>query len=150
MTGGPVETQPVQTDKGKRGHELDIHVTFTHPLPEAQALAALLVLDGFRVELYRPHPAPTRPAHEPVPEPEVTPDIPSARLTGPLHDPEAVRAGLSALLGKDARYVEVGVRGLLRSSTGQTEWMPWKLNKVLKRAEAGKVGFEESVRYVLE
>ncbi|CAM3254157.1 hypothetical protein DESA109040_05230 [Deinococcus saxicola] len=150
MTGGPSETQPVKTDKGRRGHELDIHVTFAHPLPEAQALAALLVLDGFRVELYRPHPAPTRTASEPVPQPEVKPDIPSARLTGPLRDPEAVRAGLSALLGKDARYVEVGVRGLLRSATGQTEWMPWKLNKVLKRAEAAKVEFEEAVRYVLE
>ncbi|GGO30919.1 hypothetical protein [Deinococcus humi] len=139
-----------QTDKGTRGHELDIHVTFAHPLPEAQALAALLVLDGFRVELYRPHPAPTRPPGEPVPEPEETPDIPSARLTGPLRDPEAVRAGLSALLGKDARYVEVGVRGFLRSTTGQTDWMPWRTNKVLKRTEAEKVGFEEAVRYVLE
>lgn len=147
----PQPTQPhTQVDKGSRGHELDIHVTFTHPLPEAQALAALLVLDGFRVELYRPHPAPTRPPGEPVETPDTPPDIPSARLTGPLHDPEAVRAGLSALLGKDARYVEVGLRGFLRSATGQTEWMPWKLNKVLKRAEAGKVGFEEAVRYVLE
>lgn len=55
----------VKTDKGTRGHELDVHVTFAHPLPEAQALAALLVLDGFRVELYRPHPAPTRPPANP-------------------------------------------------------------------------------------
>jgi hypothetical protein len=146
MTDAP----KAQPDRGTRGHELDIHVTFTHPLPEAQALAALLVLDGFRVELYRPHPAPTRPSHEPLPEPEETPDIPSARLTGPLRAPEVVRAGLSALLGQDARYVEVGVRGFLRSTTGQTEWMPWKVNRVLKRAEAGKVAFEEGVRYVLE
>ncbi len=145
-----MSASPSGGDRGVRGHELDLHVTFTHPLPEAQALAALLVLDGFRVELYRPHPAPTRPAGETVPEPAEVPPIPSARLTGPLHDPEAVRAGLAALLGQDARYVEVGLRGFLRSATGQTEWMPWRTNRVLKRAEAGQVGFEPAVRYVLE
>lgn len=55
----PASTPPAstRTDKGVRGFELDIHVAFTQPLPAAQARAALLTLDGFTVDLYRPHPA---------------------------------------------------------------------------------------------
>ncbi|ACO45374.1 hypothetical protein DEDE109153_16575 [Deinococcus deserti] len=144
---GPAQTR---TDKGVRGFELDVHVTFTRPLPEAEALSALLALEGFRVDLYRPHPAPTRPAHEAPPVQVPAAQIPSARLNGPLRDPEAVRAGLTALLQGPARYIEVGVRGFLRSATGHTEWMPWRRNAVLSRTMVAQVTFEEGVRFVLE
>ena len=53
------ESQPGRTERGQRGFELDFHVTFRRPLGEEEARRALLVLDGFRVELYRPHPDPT-------------------------------------------------------------------------------------------
>lgn len=142
-----------RTDKGTRGFELDLHVTFTRPLPEAQARAALLALPGFTVDLYRPHPNPTgqtSTGQTPTQTPEEVPGVPSARLTGPLTDPDAVRAGLAALLGGDARYVEVGLRGFLRSAQGQTEWMPWRRNVVLPRADVARVTFEESIRFVLE
>nr|WP_254633088.1 hypothetical protein [Deinococcus sp. GbtcB9] len=127
---------------------MDLHVTFTRPLPEAQARAALLALPGFTVDLYRPHPNPT--GQRPTQTPEEAPGVPSARLTGPLTDPDAIRAGLAALLSGDARYVEVGLRGFLRSAQGQTEWMPWRRNVVLPRADVARVTFEESIRYVLE
>lgn len=143
-------TQPQpETDKGVRGFELDIHVAFVDRLPEEQAIAALRVLDGFRVDLYRPH---AQALHRgPVaPVPGQGEGVPSARLTGPLRDAEAVRAGLAALLGGPARYVEVGVRGFLRSASGQTDWMPWRRNRVLGRGDTAQVGFEEGVRYVLE
>ncbi|GAA0515653.1 hypothetical protein [Deinococcus depolymerans] len=142
-TTSPASTR---TDKGVRGFELDIHVAFTQPLAAAQARAALLALDGFTVDLYRPHPAALH-ADQAGDAPDA---VPSARLTGPLRDPDVLRAGLSALLGGPARYVEVGVRGFLRSAAGQTEWMPWKRNAVLPRADVARVTFEEGVRFVLE
>lgn len=130
--------------KGVRGFELDIHVAFTQLLPRAAAAQELLVLDGFRVDLYQPHPnAMPR-------EVDVTDAVPSARLTGPLRDQAAVRAGLAALLTGSARYVEVGLRGFLRSVDGQTEWMPWRRNVVLQRHDLSGLTFEEGVRYVLE
>lgn len=141
-----------ETQKGTRGFELDIHLSFSRPLPEAEARTALLAFDGFRVDLYRPHPAPTRPRSEPLPEvPEGgEAQVPSARLTGPLRDPEAVRAGLAALLGGPARYAEVGLRGLLRSAEGVPDWMPWRRNVVLARGDTARVAFDEGVKYVLE
>ncbi|MFC4426310.1 hypothetical protein [Deinococcus navajonensis] len=146
----PEGAPETRTDKGVRGFELDLHVTFSSPVPEPEALAALLVLDGFRVELYRPHPAPTRPAQEVRDLPTPALPVPSARLTGPLHGQEEVRAGLAALLQGPARYIEVGVRGFLRSATGQTEWMPWRRNVVLPRAETRRVTFEPGVKFILE
>lgn len=146
MTGtSPTSTR---TDKGVRGFELDIHVAFSQPLPEAQARAALLALDGLTVDLYLPHPSPLH--ADPGATPDPAAGVPSARLTGPLREPEAVRAALSALLGGPARYVEAGVRGFLRSAGGQTEWMPWRRNQVLPRAQVAAVTFEEGVRFVLE
>lgn len=133
-----------QPEKGTRGFELDIHVAFRHALPEAGARAALLALEGFTVDLYRPHPN-AMPA-----EVTVADAVPSARLNGPLRDAAALREGLAALLDTEARYIEVGVRGFLRSSTGQTEWMPWRKNVVLGRGEVDKVSLEEGVRFVLE
>lgn len=138
-----------RTDKGIRGFELDIHVAFVRPLPEAEALSALLVLEGFHVELYRPHPSPLRPVGEQPPTFEPL-AIPSARLTGPLRDPQAVQAGLAALLQAQARYIEVGLRGFLRSPHGQTEWMPWRRNIILPRMETARVQFSEGAKYVLE
>jgi hypothetical protein len=140
---------PPRPDKGVRGHELDIHVAFARPLPPSQAGAALGVLGGLHVELYAPHPSSTRAL------PAETPDIPdaavpSARVTGPLGDPDAVRAGLRTLLDTDARYIEVGVRGFLRGADGRTDWVPWRRNAVLPRAEVARVMFEQGVKYVLE
>ena len=143
-------TSPQAPDKGARGFDLDLHLAFVGRLPEAEAIAALRVLDGFRVDLYRPHAQALR--REPqLPESQAEDaGVPSARLTGPLRDPEAVRAALAALLGGPVRYAEVGVRGFLRSAEGQTEWMPWRRNRVLRRAETAQIAFEEGVRYVLE
>lgn len=138
-------TAPV---KGQRGFELDLHVAFVEPLPEAEALAALRVFPNLRAELYRPHPQAI--SREASAEADPAALIPSARLTGPLEDAEAVRSGFSALLGAQARFIEGGVRGFLRSSEGATEWMPWRRTRVLPRRETVAVAFEEGVRYVLE
>ena len=140
---------PPRPEKGVRGFELDIHVAFVHPLPDAQARAALRVLDGLRVELYRPHASPTRAL--PDGEDGVTGEpVPSARVTGPLRDPEAVRAALAALLQDRARYVEVGVRGFLRGADGRTDWVPWRRNTVLPCTDTARVAFEQGVKYILE
>ncbi|PNY81021.1 hypothetical protein [Deinococcus koreensis] len=145
----PAPGQP-RPDKGVRGFELDIHVAFTQPLPEAEALSALLVLDGFHVELYRPHPSPTKAVADGAIVELSTLPVPSARLTGPLRDPQTVRAGLTALLQAQARYLEVGRRGFLRSADGRTEWVPWRRNAVLARHDTERVAFEEGVKYILE
>ncbi len=138
-------TQPATTEKGVRGFELDIHVAFAAPLPTAEARRVLLALDRLTAELYQPHPR-AMPAGLPVDE---SAGVPSARLTGPLASADEVRAGLQSLL-PHARYLEVGVRGFLRSSTGQTDWMPWRKAVVLRRQELGRVAFEDGVKYVLE
>ena len=96
-----------------------------------------LTAEGFTVDLYAPHDQPQAP-------------VPSARLTGPLRDPDTLRAVLTAWLQGEVRTVEVGLHGFLRSATGQTEWMPWRRNAVLPRAEVARVAFEEGVKYVLE
>ncbi|WP_034383517.1 hypothetical protein [Deinococcus sp. YIM 77859] len=134
-----MDTPPAstRTDKGVRGFDLDLHVTFARPLAREEALALLRIAEGFTVDLYARHDQPGGP-------------VPSARLTGPLRDAEAVRAALAAWLQGDVRTVEIGLRGFLRSSTGQTEWMPWRRNLVVPRAETGRVAFEEGVKYVLE
>ncbi|WP_412027831.1 hypothetical protein [Deinococcus yunweiensis] len=140
---------PAHPEKGIRGFELDLHVAFVQPLPAAQAHAALRVLDGLRVELYAPHASPTRAL--PEGDSGVTGEaVPSARVTGPLGDPDAVRASLDALLLSDARYVEVGVRGFLRSADGRTDWVPWRRNAVLPRGDTARVAFEQGVKYILE
>ena len=138
-------TRPTsETHKGKRGFELDIHVAFAQLLPRDQALSALLALEGFSVDLYQPHP-------QAMPQAvEVQNVVPSARLTGPLRDAAGVRAGLQTLLSDNVRYVEVGLRGFLRSAEGQTEWMPWRRNVIVPRGEVQRVAFEEGVKYVLE
>lgn len=138
-------TRPAsETHKGKRGFELDVHVAFTQLLPREQALSALLALEGFSVELYQPHP-------NAMPQVvDVQDGVPSARLTGPLRDAAEVRAGLQTLLQGNVRYVEVGVRGFLRSAEGQTEWMPWRRNVIVPRHDVERVAFEEGVKYVLE
>lgn len=131
-------------EKGQRGFELDIHVTFHQPLPRAAALRELLALEGMRVDLYQPHPQAMPTAVE------VKDEVPSARLTGKLTDEETVRASLLALLAGSVRYAEVGIRGFLRRADGQTDWMPWRRTVVLPRQEVARVAFEEGVRYVLE
>ncbi|BDP41892.1 hypothetical protein DAETH_18610 [Deinococcus aetherius] len=138
MTLPPNPRQPSsRTDKGVRGFDLDLHVTFARPLPREEALTVLRPAEGFTVDLYAPHLDPGGP-------------VPSARLTGPLRDREAVRALLAAWLQGEARSVEVGLHGFLRSTTGATEWMPWRRNAVLPRSSVGSVAFEEGVKYVLE
>ncbi|WP_309569710.1 hypothetical protein [Deinococcus sp.] len=146
MTSNPLPPTP---QRGVRGFELDIHVAFVMALPDATARAALSVLDGLNVELYRPHASPTHAL--PDDQDGVTEEpVPSARVTGPLGDPEAVRAALAALLQSDARYVEVGVRGFLRGADGRTDWVPWRRNAVLPRTDVARVAFEQGVKYVLE
>ena len=137
-----------ETRKGVRGFDLDLHVAFSRPLPRAEALSALLVLEGLRVDLYQPHPQAIRRTEAGASD--LAGEVPSARLTGPLGDPELVRSGLRALLGGPARTVEVGLRGYLRSAEGQTEWMPWRKNAVLRRTQVEGVGFTEGVKYILE
>lgn len=142
-------TQPT-TDKGVRGFELDIHVAFAEPLSVPEARRVLLALDRLTAELYQPHPR-AMPAGLPVDD---SAGVPSARLTGPLTSADEVRGGLESLL-PHARYLEVGVRGFLRSASGQTDWMPWRRTVVLSRRELGaqgleQVAFEEGVKYVLE
>lgn len=134
-----MDTPPTsaRTDKGVRGFDLDLHVTFARALPRDEALRVLRAADGFTVDLYAPQDQPQAP-------------VPSARLTGPLRDPEATRSVLTAWLGGEARVVEVGLHGFLRSSSGQTDWMPWRRVAVLPRGDVGRVAFEEGVRYVLE
>lgn len=132
-----------ETAKGVKGFELDIHVSFVTPREEAEAKAQLLVLEGLLVELYRPHP-------QSMPGGHVGTLIPSARLTGPLHDAQKVRQGLAILLSEHARYIEVGLRGFLRSGEGQTEWMPWRKTVVYSKEESQKIEFEQGFRYVLE
>lgn len=141
--------QPSRPEKGVRGFELDLHVAFVQPLPDADARAALRVLDGLNVELYRPHASPTR-ALLGGEDGATGEPVPSARVTGPLGDPEAVRAALAALLQTEARYVEVGVRGFLRGADGRTDWVPWRRNAVLPRADVSRVAFEQGVKYILE
>lgn len=138
-----------QTHKGIRGFELDLHVAFQRPLSEAEALAALHALPGLNIVLYRPHPSPTRWVE---PSDVVLPSapIPSARLTGTLGNAQEVRAALAELLLQQARSLEVGLRGFLRSGSGQTEWMPWRKNVVLERGEVEQVRFEEGVKYILD
>lgn len=129
--------------KGVKGFELDIHVSFAMPQEEAETQEKLRVLDGFLVELYRPHP-------QAMPSGHAGKLIPSARLTGPLQDPDVLRERIAALLVQHARYIEVGLRGFLRSAEGQTEWMPWRKTAVFSRQESAQVQFEEGIRYVLE
>lgn len=126
-------------------HELTVHLTFSEPLPEDTARAALGVLPGMQAELYRPHPSPT--GHDPVP---VDPRVPSARLTGPAPDPALLRAALEGWLGGVARYAEVGLRGVARDGDGRPEWMPWRRTQVLPKDASAEVALEEGVRYVLE
>lgn len=129
--------------KGVKGFELDIHVAFVTPREEEEAQEQLHVLEGFEVELYRPHPKSMPGGHSGT-------LIPSARLTGPLDDAQKVRQGLAILLSEQARYIEVGLRGFLRSGEGQTEWMPWRKTVVCSKDESQKIGFEQGFRYVLE
>lgn len=134
-----MDTPPTsaRTDKGVRGFDLDLHLSFTRPLSREQALAVLRPAEGFTVDLYGRHDQPGAP-------------VPSARLVGPLRDREALRAVLAAWLVSEVRTVEVGLHGFLRSSTGQTDWVPWRRTRVLTRSAVEQVAFEEGVRYVLE
>ncbi|MDO4263454.1 MAG: hypothetical protein Q4C67_04580, partial [Deinococcus sp.] len=125
-----------RTEKGQRGFDLDLHVTFRTPLLREEALAALLALEGLTVDLYAPL---------------ATPDeVPSARLTGPLPELQALHAALRGWLAGPVRVVEVGRRGFLRSAEGYTEWMPWRRNVVLPRERVGEVVLREGEKYILE
>lgn len=82
-----MDTPPTsaRTDKGIRGFDLDLHVTFARPLSREEALSVLRVAEGLTVDLYAPRNQPDG-------------LVPSARLTGPLRDAEMVRACLAAWL----------------------------------------------------
>lgn len=125
-------TPEVTPQKGVRGFELDMHLSFIQPLTVSTChtvLAAVRnVLQQSHLELYQP-------AHDPQAP------VPSARLTGPLkqHAEQAEKADnwdllkqvLTILLRQHVRIIEAGQRGLLRSAEGYTEWMPWRRNVVV-------------------
>ncbi|WP_293914061.1 hypothetical protein [Deinococcus sp.] len=124
-------TQNHTTQKGERGFELDAHITLSHPRSLSETATLLRGFGG-------------------VVEPYGQTEIRSARVTGKVA-PELARAQLRALLESgEARRIEIGLHGFLRSVTGQTDWIPWRRNVVLGRGDWEKVGFEEGIRYVLE
>ncbi len=128
MSAPPAQPRP---QKGERGFEVDAHVTFARP---RSAEEVRILLRGFGVRI----------------EPYGTDEVRGARLSGKV-EPELARAQLRALLESgDASRIEVGLRGFLRSVTGQMDWMPWRRNVVLGRGEWAAVKFEEGLRYVLE
>ncbi len=127
MTSSPAP----RPEKGQRGFELDAHVTLSRP---RRAEEVLNLLRGFGVQV----------------EPYGAEEVRGARVSGPV-SPELAREQLRALLeGGEASRIEVGLRGFLRSVTGQMEWMPWRRNVVLERSQWQDVNFEEGLRYVLE
>lgn len=118
-------------EKGVRGFELDAHITFSGP-HTAEEVARLLRGFGARVEAYG------------------TQEVRGARVTGQV-DAQLAREQLRALLESGAASrVEIGLHGFMRSSTGQTDWIPWRRNVVLARTAWEQVKFEEGLRYVLE
>ena len=132
-TSAPVQSR---TEKGQRGFELDIHLTFSAPLPREEALALLRALEGLTVDLY---------ARLDTPE-----EVPSARLTGRLPELAEVQTALQSWLSGPVRVMEVGQRGFLRSADGFTEWMPWRRNVPLSRHNLTAVRLEEGIKYILE
>ena len=117
---------------GVRGFELDTQLSFTTPMSRALALEVLRPW-GIQPELYGQED-----------------EIRGARLSGELelntlH--ELLRAGHGGGLFRSA---EVGRRGLLRSVTGATEWMPWRRNVVVAWGSLANVTLEEGLRYLLE
>ncbi|WP_225429938.1 DinB family protein [Deinococcus detaillensis] len=135
--GGPAVSAPTpaepqgKLEKGVRGFELDAHVTFSGP-HTAEEVTRLLRGFGARVEAYG------------------TQDVRVARVTGQV-DTQLAREQLRALLESGAASrVEVGLHGFMRSSTGQTDWVPWRRNVVLGRSDWEQIKFEEGLRYVIE
>lgn len=125
-----------RTEKGQRGFDLDVHVTFRTALSREEALATLRSLDGMTVDLYARLDTPA--------------EVPSARLTGPLPALPTLHAALDGWLAGPVRVVEVGKRGYLRSAQGYTEWMPWRRNVVLRREQTREVRLHEGEKYILE
>lgn len=126
-----------RTERGTRGFDLDLHVTFATPLPREEALAVLRQLDaGLTVEPYAR-----------LDDPQW---VPSARLTGPVPQPSALHVALSGWLAGPVRVAEVGQRGYLRSAEGFTEWMPWRRNVVLEPTQVSEVRLLEGEKYILE
>jgi len=123
---------PEQRPAGVRGHELDTQLSFAQPLSRALA-AQTLSGWGLPAELYGQGD-----------------EVRGARLTGDL-DREQLHALLrSAFEDGLLRGAEVGRRGFLRSTTGSTEWMPWRRNVILTRDRIADVTLEDGLRYVLE
>ncbi|GAA4017069.1 hypothetical protein GCM10022631_32070 [Deinococcus rubellus] len=124
-----MSTEP--PSKGVRGFEFDAHITLSRPRPAGEVRS---LLRGFSAHV----------------EPYGTEEVRGARVTGQVERGLASEQLRALLESGDATRIEIGLRGFLRSVTGQTEWMPWRRNVVLSRGEWAKVGFEEGLRYVLE
>ncbi len=123
--------QPVRTVKGERGFEFDAHITFARPHTAAEVGQ---LLRGFGLII----------------EPYGSAEVRGARLTGKA-DLSLALAQIRALLESgEASRIEAGLRGFLRSATGNMDWVPWRKNVVLPRQDWEKVTFEEGLRYVLE
>ena len=130
MTLPPDQPQARQ-EKGERGFEFDAQVTFVRPRSAGEVRE---MLRGFAARV----------------EPYGTDEVRVVRVTGKVA-PDLAREQLRALLESgDASRIEVGLHGFLRSVTGQTDWIPWRRNVILKRGDWAKVAFEEGLRYVLE
>ncbi|RTR30961.1 hypothetical protein EJ104_00495 [Deinococcus radiophilus] len=127
---------PSPPQKGVRGFDLDMHLTFAQPLPRAQALALVRALPGLTAE---PYARPDQPG-----------EVPSLRLTGPPPPWDELRPVLAGWLAGPVRVAEVGLRGYLRSAEGYTEWVPWRRNVILRRDNLSGVQLREGEKYVLE
>ena len=126
------KSAPAEKTGGVRGFELDTQLSFTTPMSRALVLE-LLRPWGIQPELYGQED-----------------EIRGARLSGELEPDllhELLRAGHEGGLFRSA---EVGRRGLLRSVTGATEWMPWRRNVVMAWGSLAEVRLEEGLRYLLE
>lgn len=142
LSSQPSQSVGSRTEKGMRGFDLDLHVTFAAPLPREEALATLRVLEGgLTVELYTPLLGQN---------PENLQVVPSARLTGPVPETNALHTALAFWLAGPVRVAEVGLRGYLRSADGSTEWMPWRRNVVLSRSQVTEMKLQEGEKYILE
>ncbi len=143
--------QTSQTQKGIRGFQIDMHVSFKQPLPEAEALFVLGGFQSLTLELYTPHPTPLqRSQPDEIRKPQANLKAPSARLTGTLSNPEDFKALLTELLSQHARSIEIGQRGFLRSIDGYIEWMPWRKNTIVSKENLEMIVFQEGIKYILE
>ncbi len=134
MTGERPEGR--KAARGVRGFELDVQLTFSQTLSRQAALEALRPWP-LTTELYGPLQGGGG-------------EVRAARLTGELGAEGLLALMRAGLEGGLLRSAEVGRRGFLRSVTGTTEWMPWRRNILVPRAELERVTLEDGLHYIVE